>query len=105
MKNLKEKQDKHLQPATIELVPNAYKTVQSFRNMGYSNYDAIEDLIDNSLDAGATKILIKIASEDTDEIGSRGRPKKTISKIIVVDNGCGKMLSCLFAARRFCIPT
>ena len=39
--------------------PNAGKLIESLRSIGYSNYSAIADLVDNSLDAHATNVKIK----------------------------------------------
>lgn len=41
--------------------PNAAKLVTSLRNTGYDSYTAIEDIIDNSIDAHARHINIKVA--------------------------------------------
>jgi hypothetical protein len=58
--------------------PRMYST---FRNAGYSNYSAICDIIDNSVDAGAKKISVNIlpSEENEAEIGS----------ILISDNGTG----------------
>jgi len=58
--------------------PNAGKLLSSLRNTGYdSNYTAVEDIVDNSIDAGATKINIAINVVDKDP------------RIIIADNGSG----------------
>lgn len=38
--------------------PNAGRLVESMRFLGYGNYEAVADLVDNSIDAGASKIWI-----------------------------------------------
>lgn len=42
--------------------PNAGKLIESLRSTGYSNYSAIADLIDNSLDAHAANVKVKIGT-------------------------------------------
>lgn len=57
--------------------PNAAKLLSSLRNTGYDSYTAIEDIIDNSIDAGATNINVSIKTVDKD------------LRIIIADNGTG----------------
>jgi hypothetical protein len=57
--------------------PNAGKLISSLRNTGYDSYAAIEDIIDNSIDAQARVIKVNIESKD-----------KELS-IVVADNGSG----------------
>lgn len=42
--------------------PNAGKLIESLRSTGYSNYSAIADLVDNSLDAHAVNVRVKIGT-------------------------------------------
>jgi hypothetical protein len=44
--------------------PNAAKLVSSLRNTGYNSYAAIEDIIDNSIDAQARTISVLIENEN-----------------------------------------
>jgi len=44
--------------------PNAAKLISSLRNTGYDSYAAIEDIIDNSIDAQARVIKINIENKD-----------------------------------------
>jgi len=44
--------------------PNPQKFFESLRSTGLSNYQAISDIIDNSIDAGASVIKIKCGTED-----------------------------------------
>lgn len=63
---------------SIKNHPNAGKLLSSLRNTGYdSNYTAVEDIIDNSIDAGATKVNVAINTVDKD------------LRIIIADNGSG----------------
>lgn len=44
----------------IDNQPNAGKLISSLRNTGYDSYSAIEDIIDNSIDAHAREIYITV---------------------------------------------
>lgn len=57
--------------------PNAAKLLSSLRNTGYDSYSAIEDIVDNSIDAGARTIRVNIGSKD----------KETY--VLIADDGCG----------------
>jgi hypothetical protein len=57
--------------------PNPARLIESLRHIGYSNYEAIADLIDNCFDAEATNVVIKIAQRAGD------------FQIIIADNGNG----------------
>ena len=39
--------------------PNAAILIDALQNIGYDNISAITDIVDNSIDAGATKIQIQ----------------------------------------------
>lgn len=41
--------------------PNPSRLIESLRHIGYSNYEAIADLLDNSFDAEASKVSIEIS--------------------------------------------
>jgi hypothetical protein len=58
-------------------VPNAGKLMESLRHTGYDNYNAIADIIDNSIDAEAQNIWVEIHQEKRDFV------------IRVVDDGIG----------------
>lgn len=57
--------------------PNAGKFINSLRNTGYDNISAIADLVDNSIDAGATDVWFSI------------EPVKQGFSITLADNGSG----------------
>ena len=57
--------------------PNAAILIEALQNIGYNNVTAIADIIDNSIDAGATKIQILI-EQDKDNF-----------RITIADNGKG----------------
>ncbi|PHA55264.1 hypothetical protein COF07_19205 [Bacillus wiedmannii] len=57
--------------------PNASLFIVALRNLGYNNISAINDIIDNALDAEADKIIVKIESIDG------------LIVISIIDNGYG----------------
>lgn len=57
--------------------PNAAKLISSLRNTGYDSYAAVEDIIDNSIDAESKTIKIIVEHQDKD------------LRIIIADNGSG----------------
>jgi len=57
--------------------PNPARLIESLRHIGYSNYEAIADLVDNCFDAEATVVTIKIAQHRGD------------FHITIADNGVG----------------
>ncbi|WP_159101531.1 ATP-binding protein [Listeria riparia] len=59
-------------------IPAAKNMIQSLRAIGYDAITAITDLIDNSIDAKATKIDIYFLREDSAGV-----------QIIIKDNGVG----------------
>jgi len=46
--------------------PNAAKLISSLRNTGYDSYAAIEDIIDNSVDAHSKTVRVYVESKDKD---------------------------------------
>jgi hypothetical protein len=61
----------------IQNQPNAAKLLTSLRNTGYDSYAAIEDIIDNSIDAGARNIKIIVNTVEKEH------------RIIIADDGSG----------------
>jgi histidine kinase/DNA gyrase B/HSP90-like ATPase len=57
--------------------PNPAKLIESLRYLGYDNYHAIPDIVDNSIDAGAKNIHVFV------------RTNKTEAEIIIADDGVG----------------
>ncbi len=57
--------------------PNAAKLISSLRNTGYDSYAAVEDIIDNSIDAHARSIKVVVEHEKKD------------LRITIADNGTG----------------
>ncbi len=70
----------------IDNKPNASKLINSLRHTGYDNLTAIEDLIDNSIDASSNQIWINISGD------------KTIEKISITDDGIGMSSEILMQA-------
>ena len=61
----------------LENPPNARRIMEALREMGYDSYASILDLIDNSIDGGASLIQVEI----TERMGDIG--------ITIHDDGCG----------------
>lgn len=87
--------------AAHELRRDAYsiialdKFIQATRDSGYKGTaSAISELVDNSIQAGATRIAISIAAKASDD------EEKTI-EVSVLDNGCGMDPATLRQALRF----
>jgi len=70
--------------------PNAAKLLSSMRCLDYSNVLAICDIVDNSIDAGATEIYVDIEAEG----------KKNIKEIVIWDNGVGMSPTMLIEAMK-----
>lgn len=68
--------------------PNAGKLMDSLRFVGYDNYSAIADLVDNSIDAFAGLIKIDIGTHEKDHL------------LVIADNGIGMGLDTLDQAMR-----
>ncbi len=61
----------------VDNLPNAKILIKALQNIGYKNNTAIADIVDNSIDAGANRIQIKIETKNKD------------FRILIADNGCG----------------
>lgn len=68
--------------------PNAGRLVESLRYLGYGNYEALADLVDNSIDAEAASIKVRVQQKS-------GTPY-----ISVADNGLGMTKEVLDQAMR-----
>ncbi|MGB3087153.1 MAG: ATP-binding protein, partial [Phycisphaerae bacterium] len=62
---------------THKSTPNPARLIDSMRHLGYDNYHAIADLVDNSLDAEARNVKVAIRARQSD------------IEIIVADDGTG----------------
>jgi hypothetical protein len=70
----------HSASSSLQLVdnqPNPRRTIEALREMGYDSYASILDLIDNSIDAQANEIQVKVVEHGADIV------------ISIEDNGCG----------------
>jgi anti-sigma regulatory factor (Ser/Thr protein kinase) len=75
--------------SAVEMVPSAWRLMQSLRDMGYDFVSAVADLIDNSIEAGAHQVTIDVHFEGDD------------SWIRVADEGRGMSLEELLEAMRY----
>lgn len=60
----------------INIIPNVAKTLDSLRHLTYTNESALADIVDNSLDAGASQVKVDIDI-------------KNKKRIVIWDDGCG----------------
>jgi len=74
--------------SVVDIQPNAAKLIDSMRHVGYDNYSAVMDIIDNSLDAGAGTCHVWWKQE-------KGSPT-----IIIADTGSGMDADSLNQAMR-----
>ena len=65
-------------PDDVVLPPQAARTIEGLRDTGYEPADALEDIIDNSIAAGATEVVVRVWMTPA------GEPLVTVS-----DNGHG----------------
>ena len=70
--------------------PDPERTKEAFSRIGYSFDEAIADLVDNSIDAGATDVLIRLLYD-----------RKNVKRVFVVDNGNGMREETLRRAMQF----
>ena len=67
---------------------DAGRVFQALGRIGYEPVSALLDLVDNSVSANATNIVINVET-DREEQGRRGRPRAVLKSFVVADNGCG----------------
>lgn len=70
--------------------PNAGKVTDALSRIGYKLEEATADIVDNSIDASASNVLIRIVHDGTD-----------IRRILIADDGKGMNLDSLIAAMQF----
>jgi anti-sigma regulatory factor (Ser/Thr protein kinase) len=75
--------------SVVEVIPAARRLIGSLRDMGYEFSTAVADLVDNSIEAGATVVTIDIEFEGQD------------SWVRIADNGIGMSSSTLREAMRY----
>jgi anti-sigma regulatory factor (Ser/Thr protein kinase) len=72
-----------------EVIPSAKRLIRSLRDMGYDFPTAVADLIDNSIEAGATHVTVDVEFDGDN------------SWVRITDNGLGMSLSQLQEAMRY----
>lgn len=77
------------EPEGLEVLPSARRLMKSLRDMGYEFSSAVSDLVDNSVEAGATQISIQVEFEGDN------------SWVSIADNGRGMSPSELREAMRY----
>ena len=75
---------------TEPLRPDDKKSALIFARLGYSVPEAIADLVDNSIDAKASRVLVRIVRTD-----------ERIQRVVIADNGRGMNDGILLEAMRF----
>jgi hypothetical protein len=73
----------------LEVIPSAKRLIGSLRDMGYEFAPAVADLVDNSIEAGATQVDIWIEFHGDS------------SWVRIADNGCGMASLTLREAMRY----
>ena len=68
--------------STESLTPDPDRLIFALRQIGYSTAQALADLVDNSIDAGASTVLIRFIWD-----------RKQIRQVVVADDGCGMTTS------------
>ncbi|RKU33147.1 hypothetical protein C6496_22795 [Candidatus Poribacteria bacterium] len=66
---------------------DAGRVFQALGRIGYDPVYALLDLVDNSVSASATHVVIKVNQEQQKQ--QRGRPKAILKSFVITDNGCG----------------
>ena len=69
---------------------DAGRVFQALGRIGYDPVSALLDLVDNSVSAGATCVVIKTNQERQEQQNRQhGRPKAILKSFVITDNGCG----------------
>jgi anti-sigma regulatory factor (Ser/Thr protein kinase) len=76
-------------PKTAEVLPSARRLINSLRDLGYQTAEAVADLVDNSIAAGAHRVDISIHFDSQD------------SWIRIADDGCGMDAAAITEAMRY----
>jgi hypothetical protein len=79
----------------IENPPNARRTMEALREMGYDSYSSILDLIDNSIDAQAKNITVEIGEQKGDIVitisdDGSGMDEETLSEALRLGSDTGR---------------
>jgi hypothetical protein len=73
----------------VEIIPSAKRLIRSLRDIGYAFVDAVADIVDNSVEAGASAISIDLKFDGED------------SYLTIADNGKGMTTNEIHEALRF----
>ena len=69
---------------------NAGRVFQALGRIGYHPVSALLDIVDNSVSAGATSVLVKVDGKREERPkGQRGRSRSVLNSFSIIDNGCG----------------
>lgn len=66
--------------------PNARRTMEALRDMGYDSYSSVLDVVDNCVDAEAKNVTVSVRERQSDIV------------IEILDDGCGMNAETLFEA-------
>jgi DNA mismatch repair enzyme (predicted ATPase) len=77
------------QDTVEEVIPSAKRLINSLRSLGYEFPTAVAELIDNSIEADATEVVIKVEFDGEN------------SWVMIADNGRGMSADTLKEAMRF----
>lgn len=75
---------------SVPIPPHAGKVTDALSRIGYKIEEAIADLLDNSIDAGASRVLVRFVHDGTE-----------IRRIVVADDGRGMDSTQLLGAMQF----
>lgn len=78
----------------VDNTPNAGKLITSLRSLEYNEVSAVQDIVDNGLDAGATRIWIQALG------GSSSEKSRAVGTLLVADDGVGMTKETLDQALR-----
>lgn len=73
----------------IEVIPSAKRLIKSLRDMGYDFSQAVADVVDNSIESGATRVAVDVEFDGDD------------SWVRIADNGAGMKPDVLREAMRY----
>ena len=66
---------------------DAGRVFQALGRIGYDPVSALLDIVDNSVSANATSVVINVKEERKEE--DSGKPKAILNSFSIADNGCG----------------
>ena len=76
--------------------------IQATRDSGYKGTDsALSEIIDNAVQAKATRIAIRMVGEEQEYSGRGARPQARVKEVVIADDGRGMDAETLRKALRF----